>query len=105
VATTHGRYLLAGVIDGRQWAAGEIYLVARLRHRAAVLAPPELRSRTQGPTPERDDAQAMHAYESARKSLRECRACVERVLYEDAAVTEVGLYRAGLERLRRYYRV
>jgi hypothetical protein len=109
-ATQHGRYFLDGLINGQEWAVGEIHLVARMKYRAAMAAPGALRSRFERPIPRAphdadDDADIIRRYEYTRKALGKLVTYVDCVLYQDSCTTNVAGYRAGLKVLRRVYGV
>lgn len=105
-ATTHGRYLLRGQITARQHAAGERYLRERGKYLAAIGAPDSLRSRAEGHFREADDvadAEIMRQHEAARRELGRLVHDVDWVVMLDAAFSDLTDYRAGLDRLVRFY--
>jgi len=105
--TVHGRYLLDGLITPQQHTAGALYALARSRYRAAIGAPDSLRSRSEGHpagTGE-DDARHIADYEAAREALGRLTVDVEWICCADAMLSDLTAYRAGLDVLRRMYRV
>jgi hypothetical protein len=105
--TVHGRYRLDGAINQQQWLAGAFYGRSRLRYRAAIGSPDSLRSRSEGRPDgeERDDAKVIAEHEAARHALGRLTVDIEWVVCADAMLADLTSYRAGLDILRRFYRV
>ena len=105
--TQHGRYFLDGAINDRQYLAGTFFGRSRLRYRAAIGSPNSLRSRSEGPPvqPTWDDADAVAAYLAAREALGRLTVDLEWVIVQDVQLADLTCYRAGLDVLRRLYRV
>jgi hypothetical protein len=106
--TQHGRYLLDGAITASQHVAGSYYGRSRLRYRAVMGAPSDLRSRFEGYTGESDperDAKVIAEFETARHALGCLVVDVEWVVVQDAVLADLTAYRQGLDVLRKVYRV
>jgi hypothetical protein len=106
--TVHGRYLLDGLITPQQHTAGELFRQARVRYQIAIGSPASLRNRSEGYPDnlgERDDARDIADFEAARTALGRLTVDVEWVCCQDAMLSDLTAYRAGLDVLRRIYRV
>jgi hypothetical protein len=106
--TQHGRYLLDGAITASQHVAGSFYGRSRLSYRAVMGSPSDLRSRFEGHPAEVDperDVKIIAEFEAARSALGCLVADVEWVIVQDAMAADLTAYRAGLDVLRKVYRV
>jgi hypothetical protein len=112
--TQHGRYFLDGAINGSQHTAGQFYGRSRLCYRAAIGAPDGLRSHALTRTSVHDshldgsdenDVKIIAEFEAARSALGRLVVDVEWVVVQDAMLADLTAYRAGLDVLRKLYRV
>ena len=106
--TQHGRYYLDGAINGSQHLAGSFYGRSRLRYRAAMGAPSDLRSPSEGrgeKATDEDDVRVIAEYHAARDRLGRLTTDVEWVVIQNAMLADLTDYRKGLDVLRRFYGV
>ena len=105
--TVHGRYLLAGAINQQQYLAGTFYGRSRLRYRIAMGSPDSLRSRSddRAAGDGEDDAKDIAEHEATLRTLGRLAVDLDWVIGQDAMLSDLTAYKAGLDALRRIYGV